>query len=102
MHEKFPVSLAGKAKELGFTYDELMNMTIPRDQVFFENVPDRFGKLHSGPHSTGAALPDGVSSRASSWFHKDLSSKITKATTKEEALKIIEEQHNKYVRGYQH
>lgn len=54
MQEKFPVSLAGKAKELGFTYDEQMNMTILRDQVFFENDPDWFGKLHSGPHLTGS------------------------------------------------
>lgn len=102
MHEKFPVSIAGKAKELGFTYDELMGMTLPRNQVFFEKVPDKYGNLHNGPHSTGAALPEGMSSKASSWFHKDLNEKLLKATSKKEALKIIDEHHNKYVKVHQH
>ena len=102
MHEKFPVGIAWKAKELEFTYDELMEMTLIRDQVFFENVPDRFGNLHSGPHSTGGVLPEGVSSKASSWFHKNLMERLLNATSKDEALKIIEEHHNKYVKVHQH
>jgi RHS repeat-associated protein len=93
MHEMFPVSMAAKAKELGFTHAELMGKTMPRDGLYFNNVPDRFGNIHSGPHSTGMPLPAGQSSKASSWFHKNLMSDLEGATTKSEALAIIERHH---------
>ena len=102
MHEKFPVGIAWKAKDLGFTYDELMGMTFIREQVFFENAPDKFGNLHSGPHSIGGVLPQGISSKVSSWFHKNLMEKLLNSTSKNEALKIIEEHHNKYIKDHQH
>ncbi|RZJ94244.1 MAG: hypothetical protein EOO60_03490, partial [Hymenobacter sp.] len=76
MHEMFPVSLAAKAKELGFTHGELMDMTMPTDQVWFENVPDGKGNFHDGPHSKGAPLPKGQSSKASSRFHEHLSAAL--------------------------
>jgi RHS repeat-associated protein len=100
MHEKFPVSIASKAKELKFSYDELMSMTMSRNEVYFENVPDNYGGFHSGPHATGTVLPEGESSKASSWFHKDLIEKLKKAQTKIEALEIIETHHKKYVANY--
>jgi RHS repeat-associated protein len=94
MHEMFPVSMAAKAKELGFTHDELMNMTRQRDGLTFQDVPDKFGQLHNGPHSTGKPLPAGQSGKASSWFHKNLMADLDGATTKAEALDIINRHHN--------
>ena len=96
-HEMFPVSMADKAKSLGFTYDELMDMTMDREKVWFEGVPDKYGNTHSGPHSTGMPLPDGQSGKASSWFHKKLSAELEGATTKSQAKRIIKKLHNKYV-----
>lgn len=98
MHEKFPVSMASKAKELGFTYSELMDMTVERSKVWFENVADRFGNIHSGPHSTGAKLPEGQSGKASSWFHKNLMEDLDGAKTKQEALDIINKHHNAHMK----
>ncbi|HEX8427341.1 RHS repeat-associated core domain-containing protein [Hymenobacter sp.] len=93
MHEMFPVSMAAKAKELGFTHSELTGLTKQRDGLMFENVPDRFGNTHSGPHSTGMPLPAGQSSKASSWFHKNLMADLDGAKTKSEALDIIQKHH---------
>ncbi|WP_444658168.1 RHS repeat domain-containing protein [Flavobacterium columnare] len=98
MHEKFPVSMASKAKELGFTHSELMNMTVDRSSVWFENVPDKYGNIHNGPHSTGAKLPDGQSGKASSWFHKNLMEDLDGAKTKQEALDIIDKHHNAHMK----
>ncbi|MGI4737446.1 MAG: DUF6531 domain-containing protein [Janthinobacterium lividum] len=93
MHEMFPVSMAAKAKELGFTHAELMGKTLPTSGLNFDNVPDRFGNIHSGPHSTGMPLPAGQSGKASSWFHKNLMTDLQGATTKSEALATIERHH---------
>jgi RHS repeat-associated protein len=94
MHEMFPVSMAAKAKELGFTHAELMGKTMPTSGLTFDNVTDRFGNTHSGPHSTGMPLPAGQSGKASSWFHKNLMTDLQGATTKAEALAIIDRHHN--------
>lgn len=98
MHEMFPVSMAAKAKELGFTHAELMGKTMPTSGLMFDNVTDRFGNTHSGPHSTGMPLPPGQSGKASSWFHKNLMADLQGATTKAEALDIIDRHHNTHCR----
>jgi uncharacterized protein RhaS with RHS repeats len=72
MHEMFPVSMAAKAKEFGFTHAELLGKTMPTNGLMFDSVTDRFGNTHSGSHSTGMPLPAGQSGKASSWFHKNL------------------------------
>ncbi|WP_289064369.1 hypothetical protein [uncultured Zobellia sp.] len=96
-HEMFPVSEAVKAKELGFKAS-IKKMSVDRSAVWFENVPDKYGNLHSGPHSTGAKLPNGQSGKASSWFHKNLSNDLRNANTKIEAKKIIASSHKKHMR----
>ena len=92
----FPVSMAAKAKELGFTYAELMGKTMPRDGVHFQDIMDKDGVLHSGPHSTGKKLPIGQHSKASSWFHSNLSAELDGAKTKAEALEIIDRHHKRH------
>lgn len=99
MHEMFPVSMAAKTRELGFTHAELMDMTMPRDQVWFENVPGRPSDIHMGPHSTGAVLLAGQSSKASFWFHKNLEAELRHAISKEQARAIIRAHHNTHATG---
>ena len=96
-HEMFPVSEAGKAKELGFTHAELEERTVKTKNTSFSNVPDKYGNLHSGPHSTGKKLPKGQSGKASSWFHIDLIQRLKGAKTKRGAKSIITRLHNKYM-----
>ncbi|SFD92170.1 RHS repeat-associated core domain-containing protein, partial [Paracidovorax konjaci] len=100
-HEWFPVSEAAKAKQLGFSYEELMRMSSPRDQVWFDNVPDpkNPGGVLSGPHSTGAKLPAGQSGRASSAAHSILSAELRAATSKADAIARIKGFSARYVRG---
>ena len=100
MHEYFPVSLASKAKSLGFTAEELLSTSLAVDHttIMFVNVPDKKGKLHTGPHSTGKERVPGASSKASGNFHKILEKKLIAAATKQEALGIIEEMKEKYVK----
>ena len=100
-HEWFPVSMADKAKELGFSAQELKKLTTPTREVWFQNVPDprNPGETLSGPHSTGAALPEGQSGRASSLAHKILFAKLAGATSKAGALARIRNFANKYTRG---
>ena len=47
--------MAAKAKELGFSAQELKGMTTPTKDVWFQNVPDpkNPGQTLQGPHSTG-------------------------------------------------
>ncbi|HFC9671835.1 TPA: DUF6531 domain-containing protein [Salmonella enterica] len=101
MHEWFPVAQADKAKDLGYTYDELMKLSSPRNDVWFENVPDprNPGATLEGPHSTGAPLPDGQSGRATSNAHRLLSRTLAQATSKAEANAKIESFISKYVRN---
>ncbi|EOF5433909.1 hypothetical protein ACK1MO_003613, partial [Salmonella enterica] len=83
-HEWFPVSEAAKAKELGFTYSELGNLSSPRENVWFENIPDpkHPGSVLDGPHSTGGKLPPGQSGRASSAAHDMLIDTLKQTTSK--------------------
>jgi len=100
-HEKFPVSLASKARQLGFTAQELKRMTVSLNgdkRVFFENVLDKKGNLHSGPHSTGKARLPGESGKASSNFHKNLEKDLLASKTKREAKRVINKHHNKHMR----
>ncbi|MGS0641076.1 RHS repeat-associated core domain-containing protein [Xanthomonas oryzae] len=91
MHEWFPVSMAAKAKSLGFSYEELMKLSSPVSDVWFENISDprSAGSTLNGPHSTGKPLPAGQSSRASSLAHIDLSNRLGGAKTKLGAVRII-------------
>ncbi|KDP98526.1 type VI secretion system tip protein TssI/VgrG [Cronobacter sakazakii] len=90
MHEFFPVSLAPKAKTLGFTAEELKEMTVPTKDITFVDVTDKKGK----------PVPDGAHhhSRAGRHFHNKLIADLKKAETKNEALAIIERHHNKHMR----
>ena len=84
-HEMFPVSIAMDAKRLGFTPSELRSMTLNTEDVVFHYRTYR-GKHHK--------------STASSLFHQDLIAQLKVAKTKTEALRIIEDMHEKHVVGY--
>ncbi|PIT14232.1 RHS repeat domain-containing protein [Snodgrassella alvi] len=89
-HEMFPVSLAAKAKSLGFTAEELKALTLPTKDIYFTGV--KHGKtgeiLEGAHHGTGAG----------SWFHKELIGELKGAKSKTEAKKIIESMHTKHMR----
>lgn len=84
-HEMFPVSIAMDAKRVGFTPSELRSMTLNTEDVVFHYRTYR-GKHHK--------------STASSLFHQDLIAQLKVAKTKTEALRIIEDMHEKHVVGY--
>ena len=91
------------APSLGYTYDELMKLSSPRGDVWFENIPDSRnpGSVLEGPHSTGATLPEGQSGRAGSRAHIILSDTLKQTTTKAESISAIKLFINKYVRNAQ-
>ena len=93
-HEMFPVSQAVKAKELGFTHSELMEMTVKTSDIEFVDVPDRRGKLHTGSH-VSSGIPNNP---ASSNFHKKLIQDLKGAKTKAQAKAIIQKHHNAHMR----
>ncbi len=81
MHEFFPVSLAPKAKELGFSAEELLSMTRPTKDITFTGVKDNDGNtISDGGHHC---------SSAGRHFHNQLIAKLKNATSKAEALGII-------------
>jgi RHS repeat-associated protein len=90
-HELFPVSMAPKAKELGFKADELKKMSVDTNKITFVNVPDR---------KTGEILPDGLhhQSKASSHFHYTLMEALETAGTKTEAKRIIAQHHKNHMK----
>ncbi len=95
-HEMFPVSEAVKAKELGFSYDEMSERTMKTADTFFENVPDGNGNLLHGPH-----VSSGVdNSPASARFHKILIAKLKASKTKKAAKTVITQMHKKHVRKH--
>ncbi|WP_149304100.1 DUF6531 domain-containing protein [Pareuzebyella sediminis] len=90
MHEMFPVSEAARAKELGFTAEELRNMTVETDRITFTGVKD----------SRGHPVPDGGhhNTRAGRHFHNKLIRALRRAKTKIGALRIINRIHNEHMR----
>lgn len=90
MHEFFPVSMAPKAKELGFTAQELKAMTVPTNQITFVGITD----------SKGNSVPDGPhhGSRAGRHFHNKLINDLNKTESKIEAKKIIASHHEKHMK----
>ncbi|MEK9495002.1 RHS repeat-associated core domain-containing protein, partial [Photorhabdus sp. P32] len=88
-HELFPVSLAAKAKELGFTAEELKKYVVDTDKITFTNVTD----------SKGNPVPDGGhhGSRAGRHFHNKLIADLKEATNKLDAKKIIGEHHRNHM-----
>jgi hypothetical protein len=88
-HEMFPVSIASKAKELGFTAEEIKAMAIDTKKIKFVDVPDGAGNLLEGNHH---------SSSASSIFHNNLIEDLNGAKTKLEAKKIIAKHHKAHMR----
>ncbi|MCG8697722.1 MAG: RHS repeat-associated core domain-containing protein [Bacteroidales bacterium] len=93
-HEMFPVSQATKAKELGFTHAELMEMTVKTNEIEFVDVPDRKGFLHTGRH-VSSGVPNNP---ASSNFHKRLINDLKGAKNKREAKDIVYKHHNKHMK----
>lgn len=89
-HEMFPVSMAGKAKELGFTAEEIKALTVDTDKITFTGVTDRAGNL----------IPDGGhhGSRAGRHFHNKLIADLDGAKSKQEALDIIQKHHNAHMK----
>ncbi|WP_288496909.1 RHS repeat-associated core domain-containing protein, partial [uncultured Erwinia sp.] len=89
-HEMFPVSMASKAKELGFSAQELKAMTVPTNQITFVDVTDKKGNsVPDGPHH---------GSRAGRHFHNKLIDELSRAETKNEARKIIVSHHSQHMR----
>lgn len=89
-HELFPVSLAAKAKELGFTVEELKRYVVDTNKITFTNVTN----------SKGVRLADGGhhGSRAGRHFHNKLISDLESANSKLEAKKIIGKHHREHMR----
>ncbi|WP_452219465.1 DUF6531 domain-containing protein [Lacinutrix salivirga] len=90
MHELFPVSQAAKAKELGFTAEELKKMSVETDRITFTNVTDSKGNIvPDGPHHN---------SRAGRHFHNKLIKDLDGAKTKLDAKKIIARHHKNHMK----
>ena len=89
-HEKFPVSIADKAKELGFTFSELEKLTTKTAGIKFTGVTD----------SKGMSVPDGDhhGSRAGRHFHIKLINALKNAKTKAEAEAIIKSHHDAHMK----
>ncbi|WP_230580740.1 RHS repeat domain-containing protein, partial [Xenorhabdus bovienii] len=88
-HEMFPVSLAAKAKELGFTAEELKKYVVDTDKITFTNVTD----------AKGNPVPDGGhhGSRAGRHFHNKLIADLKEATGKFGAKKIMVRHHRNHM-----
>ena len=58
-HEMFPVSMASKAKELGFTAEDIMKMSVDTSRITFVNVTKSNGvSVDAGAHTgTSAGRP---------------------------------------------
>ncbi|QIL78474.1 hypothetical protein G7047_11845 [Diaphorobacter sp. HDW4A] len=93
--------MADKAKDLGFSAEELKKVTTPTKDVHFQNVPDpkNPGKILSGPHAGGKKLAAGVSERASKAGHQILFDNLKGASTKRGALARIRNFADKYTSG---
>ncbi|WP_256262431.1 RHS repeat-associated core domain-containing protein [Pseudomonas gingeri] len=89
-HEMFPVSLAAKAKELGFTAQELKKYVVDTDRITFTNVTD----------AKGRPVPDGGhhGSRAGRHFHNKLIAELETATSKRQAKVIIARNHRNHMK----
>ncbi|PIT13377.1 hypothetical protein [Snodgrassella alvi] len=86
----FPVSLAAKAKSLGFTAQELKALTVPTKDIYFTGVKHgKTGEILEGAHH---------GSRAGRWFHKELIRKLKGAKSKTQAMDIIDNMHEKHMR----
>lgn len=89
-HEMFPVSMAAKAKELGFSAQQLKRMTVQTSRITFVDVTDKRGNsVPDGPHH---------GSRAGRHFHNKLIDDLNRAETKLEAKKIIVSHHRRHMR----
>jgi RHS repeat-associated protein len=89
-HEMFPVSIASKAKELGFTAQELKEMTVPTKDITFVGVTDKHGNpVPDGPHH---------GSRAGRLFHNNLIKDLNGAQSKAQALSVIDSHHRKHMK----
>ncbi|PWK00814.1 hypothetical protein BC749_102381 [Flavobacterium araucananum] len=89
-HEMFLVSIASKAKELGFTAEDIKSMSVDTDKITFSGVTDSAGNL----------LPDGPhhNSRAGRHFHNKLIKDLNDATSKQDALDIIKRHHDAHMK----
>jgi len=86
----FPVSMAAKAKELGFTAQELKEMTVPTKDITFVGVTDKHGNLvPDGPHHGSSAGRN---------FHNKLIKDLAKANTKSQALSVIDSHHRSHMK----
>ncbi|GLO31804.1 hypothetical protein PPUN12996_38620 [Pseudomonas putida] len=89
-HEMFPVSIASKAKELGFTAQELKEMTVSTKDITFVGVTDKHGNpVPDGPHH---------GSRAGRLFHNNLIKDLNGAQSKAQALSVIDSHHSKHMK----
>ncbi|MGF6394562.1 RHS repeat-associated protein [Pseudomonas plecoglossicida] len=89
-HEMFPVSIASKAKELGFTAQELKEMTVPTKDITFVGVTDKHGNpVPDGPHHGSSAGRN---------FHNKLIKDLVKTQSKVEALGVIDTHHRNHMK----
>ncbi len=88
-HELFPVSEVVKAKELGFSAEELKKMSVDTKRITFVDVIDGDGNIVSGKHHSSSA----------SWhFHDKLIKDLQGAKSKSEAKKIIAKHHKQHMK----
>ncbi|CAO3304132.1 MULTISPECIES: hypothetical protein [Pseudomonas] len=86
----FPVSIGAKAKELGFTAQELKEMTVPTKDITFVGVTDKHGNpVPDGPHH---------GSRAGRLFYNNLIEDLNGAQSKAQALSVIDSHHGKHMK----
>ena len=90
LHEKFPVALAHVAKRLGFTSTELKSMVVRTKDIVFTGVLDNNGNvLPDSPHHN---------SSAGRYFHDRLITDLEKASSKSNAMDIINRHHQEHMR----
>ena len=89
-HEMFPVSIASKAKELGFTAQELKEMTVPTKDITFVGVTDKHGNPVADSPRDGSS--------AGRNFHNKLIKDLIKTQSKVEALGVVDTHHRNHMR----
>ncbi|WP_167377851.1 hypothetical protein [Pseudomonas floridensis] len=89
-HEIFPISIAAKAKELGFSAQEFRELTVPTKDGTFVGVTNALGNpVPNGSHHNSSAGRN---------FHNNLIRDLAKTQTKAQALSVIDAHHRAHMK----